>query len=216
MFISILNIEYRHRKPSPEYLKAVTVLFYSNIPEIKRNNKIIQASIQKYATGTIIAKTKRFSVVLTNAHVLKNKEMKVVIGKNKYDVFIIRIYPKIDLATAVVLGDLKNKQSIKGISLNSLLFSEKVYSMGNYKGYGYFYTEGNYSGSFPNGKINGELFNLPGSYGCSGSGIFNKDGKLVGIFTAVPYIGNSGIIDTNKSFSIGVYEINRVIKNLLK
>lgn len=78
-------------------------------------------------------------------------------------------------------NELRNKIVVKGFS--TVEIQESVFSVGNYLGFNYIYTEGTKAGYQPDGE---ELFNLPCTYGCSGSGIFNASGELVSVL----YAGN--------------------------
>lgn len=163
-----------NKKPSYEYLKSVTV----------RVLHMVDEENDKYGTGTgsVVKITEDFTYILTNRHVAPidsgtiyverdNKRYKAEVLKNGVirDLSLIRVTGKIQ-GTTVIKGLAKTKEQ------------DKVYSVGMYLGYYNIYTEGTVAGW----EEDDRLMNLPCLYGCSGSGVFDKDGNMV----AVVFAGN--------------------------
>jgi len=161
---------------SYDYLKSVTVRIIQKTEEVTF-----------IGTGSIVKITDDYTYILTNKHVapMKNRDNIYVIDEylNKIKAEVCSNSAIVDLSLIRVKGLIENKQAIT--SIQSLKHSDKVYSVGMYLGYYYIYTEGTLAGFDRNDNY---IMNLPGSGGCSGSGIFNSSGDLVAVIFAASYI----------------------------
>ena len=161
---------------SYDYLKSVTVRIIQKTEEVTF-----------IGTGSIVKITDDYTYILTNKHVapMKNRDNIYVIDEylNKIKAEVCSNSAIVDLSLIRVKGLIENKQAIT--SIQSLKHSDKVYSVGMYLGYYYIYTEGTVAGFDRNDNY---IMNLPGSGGCSGSGIFNSSGDLVAVIFAASYI----------------------------
>ncbi len=187
-----LNIQ----RPTYEYLCSVTVPI------------IGQKGSEKWmGTGVIIKITEKYTYIITNNHVAPNDadriqviDMKVVDAENVKNDGIVA-----DLAIIRVPGKLNNRQEVNGYSIGYP--QDKIYSVGMYLGLPYIYTEGTFAG-YQGSDV---LVNMPSLFGCSGSGIFDKDGNLI----ALLYAGNqSGFMamDTAKAICVPIQDILHFIE----
>jgi S1-C subfamily serine protease len=181
------------KKPSFEYLKSVTV----RVLEIMDKGKI------GTGTGTIVKVTDDYTYILTNAHMAPTVDSVVMVQKDGilYKTEIIKIAMVRDLALLRVTGKIPNTNVVKGFA--KAYEQDRVYSVGMYLGLQDIYTEGTVAGW----EAEDQVMNLPSLNGCSGSGVFDKDGNLV----AVVFAGNAYnffAVDTAKAVCvpfIGVY-----------
>ena len=161
---------------SYDYLKSMTVRIIQKTEEVTF-----------IGTGSIVKITDDYTYILTNKHVapMKNRDNIYVIDEylNKIKAEVCSNSAIVDLSLIRVKGLIENKQAIT--SIQSLKHSDKVYSVGMYLGYYYIYTEGTLAGFDINDNY---IMNLPGSGGCSGSGVFNVSGDLVAVIFAASYI----------------------------
>jgi len=90
-----------------------------------------------------------------------------------------------------------------------------VYSVGHYLGSPFIYTEGTFAGY----RGSYDVYNIPCAPGCSGSGIYGNDGKLVGLIFGASVIENRGglgaQIDTAKVLAVPLAVIRLFLKNLV-
>lgn len=204
------------KKPTYDYLSSVTVYLFHPFEEKQQGQKWKGM----VGTGTIVAKKEGYNYILTNKHVcnykMKNK-CYLVNGTDKSQWIILdyikETQSKYDLALWRTRSELPGKRVIKGLA--TAYPQNPVYSVGHYLGYPFIYTEGTYAGL----EEDFGIYNLPCSGGCSGSGIFNKDGKLVGMVFASNVIFNRGLFssqtDTAKSLAINSDVIRLFLGNLL-
>lgn len=207
-------------RPSYEYLSSVTVYMVNPMGDIK--DPEVQAG---RATGTIVAIKNNEAYILTNHHVCQaeadNCYMSLT-GKNLPKGLIKLTFVKsgdydknIDLelwkVDASLIGD---KQVIKGIRANKI--ADKVFSVGHYLGKPFIYTEGVKAGE----DNDGDIYNLPCVFGCSGSGIFNEDGEMVAVLyaghivpTTLPFIGS---FDTAKAIAVNYDNIKEFLKGIIE
>jgi len=207
------------KRPSYDYLKSVTVYMVHLMEDINQSN----ANAGR-ATGIIVSIQNNVAYILTNHHVcesdndncymslsgdvkksdlIKLEYVKTGDWKNGHDLELWRV-------DSVLL---KDKTQIKGLS--SIGIAERVYSVGNYLGFPYIYTEGTVAGYDPGGQ----LFNMPCVFGCSGSGIFNSDGLMVavlyaghGIPTSISVISS---FDTSKVIAVDYYNVRAFLKGVI-
>lgn len=170
----ILPICSNETKPSYEYLKSITV-------EIRG---FVNEDNQWLGTGTIVKVDKKYTYILTNAHVAgkgeKVKDIYVRNGEALVSVEIIKYHPYLDLAILKYEGQLQNKIAVKGFDKAQI--TDKVYIVGHHLGMMYIYGEGviaGYDGLYT-------IIQMPIAPGNSGSAVINSDGKLV----AVVFAGN--------------------------
>lgn len=161
-------------EPSYEYLKSVTI--YMLRKDTEEDGAV--------GTGIYLVNQKGYAYILTNRHVCGDDAVDkcyAVFKEGNIKLFpvAVSINEKVDLALWRTSEELPEKNPIKGVGTN-LKIKDKVYSVGNYLAIPYVYTEGNVSLIMENST----LFNLPCAPGCSGSGVFNKDGYLVGVIYA--------------------------------
>lgn len=159
-----------------DYLQKVTVILKQTVLSEEG-----QSIGEITGTGIIFKMTYNHTYVLTNAHVAGNgKKLYTIDVKNK------RIYGKLvsqhdtmDLAIVSFPTKLAGKKQIKGIKYP--IPGEKVYTMGQHLGRLYIYGEGLYSGI----DSDHDVYQLPVAWGCSGSGVFDKNGNLLGLIDSV-------------------------------
>ena len=164
-------------KPTYEEMKSSTVYI------VQQKKDSHEGSV---GTGVIVKQEYIDTYILTNKHVCNedNKgECFVEIYKHGNFLKIPLTFVKqeksdYDLAIWKTSEFLPNKTEIKG--LKEAFPQDKVYSVGNYLGFRYIYTEGTFAGY--QGKY--IMLNMPCVYGCSGSAVFNKDGYLIGLVFA--------------------------------
>ena len=212
---SIIN--YRNRpiqngKPTYTYLKSMSV-------RIECQNFFLEW----IGTGIIIKITDDFTYILTNKHVapkgigqigyLNN----VVIDEKEYTFEIIKNDEKYDLSLIRIVGYIPNKRAIKGIKTASI--QDNIYSVGEYRGLKNIYTQGTLSGYYIDSENNNSLIgNIPCAGGCSGSGVFDKDGYLVALIYAgfIKEIAKDIFqFDNSKSILIPSYTIKAFLEGVI-
>lgn len=186
-------------KPSVEYLKSVTVYIFN----FDKDN----LEFGSVGTGVVVEKKNGYYYILTNAHVCDDNSegfcSVVVDGRNiLLDKVKVSQNPFVDLSLWKTNQEI-NKNKIKGISDN-LKIGNNYFSLGNYRAFPFVYTEGTYVGNI----LGWIAFNMPIAGGCSGSGIFNKEGYLVGII----HSGTSKE-DSTKAIAMASDAIKQFISN---
>jgi len=167
-------------------------------------------------TGVIVKQDYFNTYILTNKHVCNEKHQNsCTIEIFKHDnivsiplTFIKQAKNGVDMALWKTSAILPNKQAIKG--LHKAYPQDKVYSVGNYLGFPYIYTEGTFAGY--EGKSS--VVNLPCVYGCSGSPVFDKEGCLIGLVYAVNKIGQYQV-DTTKSIIVPYEELRLFLRGVI-
>lgn len=195
------NLNALQKKPSYKYLKSVTVRIFQRICD----------DYGKIGTGTIIKITDDYTYILTNKHVapINNKDnIYIVLGNKRIKAEVVKNSQFVDLSLIRVFGKLDNKNAINGISKSYP--SDKVYSVGMYLGNYYIYTDGTFAG-YQNTKV---LINAPSSFGCSGSGVFNKDGNLIAVIFATNILK---FLDTDsaKAVCVSIESINLFLYGII-
>lgn len=177
-------------KPSYDYLKSVTVKLsgcFSKCVESYDGSVDCGKSSCWTGTGIVIKIDKKYTYILTNAHVAgKNKEnisLFVNNGNKELPIEIVKYHNNLDLAVVKLKGTLKNKRAIKGISVAKP--QDAVYLVGHHLGRSYIYGEGVFAG------YDGisDIIQIPCAFGNSGSGVFDKNGKLIAVVYAINRVG---------------------------
>lgn len=181
------------KQPSYDYLKSVTVYIEGT-----------STKEQWGGTGIIIKSGIFNTYILTNAHMVgKNKENVTLYVENVYGLkmaTIVKIHDKLDLALIKINGELEGKRAIKGISIR-IRPQDKVYLVGQHLGRKYVYGEGVFAG-YDGIK---DIIQIPVLYGNSGSGVFDKNGRLVSLIFA---INTFGFFDVDCSHGLGINSLN--------
>lgn len=138
----------------------------------------ILGKAQSFGSGVIVEK----GVVATNAHVVKNSSaIRVVSQKMEYAATILHLDSERDVCTLSVAG-LKGEQARKG-KTKSLKIGERVYVIGAPQGLELTLSDGLISGLRP--VPGGQYLQItaPISPGSSGGGLFDSQGRLIGLPT---------------------------------
>lgn len=206
------------KKPTYEELKShsVFIIGCSN-KDLKVKNANFRIEDEEGfcwgGTGSVIKITDNHTYILTNNHVAGKEEENVKLyienGKEKIAAEVVRFHDIADMAVIRIQGKLDNKTAIPGIATVDI--QDKVYVVGNPLAVKNVYTEGVMVGY----EDNDMLLQLPCIFGNSGSGIFNKDGNLVGLVYALEnYPGFLGIPMARITHTLAVD--NKDIKRFLK
>lgn len=211
-FLSIHQVvSQMHRKPSYEYLKSVTVYVIGKVIEFKPklNSDVIVISFSNgklkdektgswCGTGVIVKYDGKNTYVLTNRHVAggyQNKPVKICIKHNNkiIETQVFRLHDSQDLALLKIKGKIEGKQVIKGLAFP--VITEKIFTVGHSMARPFMYGEGVFSGTI----AMHDVYQLPCIGGQSGSGVFNKQGELLGLVYSVS--GNLGGWDVQWDFT---------------
>ncbi len=143
-------------------------------------------------TGVVIKVTNTETYILTNNHVAGKQENNPIIyvenEESKIEAEIVKYHDYLDIAVIKVKGQLIGKTPIPGIT--TVFIQDPVYVVGHPLAVKYVYSEGVVAGY----KGTSMLLQIPCIYGNSGSGVYNKDGKLAGlVFALEVYPGFAGI-----------------------
>lgn len=167
------------QRPTYKYLRSVTV-FIEAVSKVDQKHGWI-------GTGVIVKTISNTTYILTNRHVMDNDlehyDYYVFEGQEKYPLINIKLSKdeKVDLSLNKVESIIPGKQAVTGIS--DIQPQERVYMVGQNLGRPFLYGEGFVAGFDP--SENFELvIGVPSGPGNSGSGVINKDGKLVGLLYA--------------------------------
>lgn len=217
-------------KPTYKYLRSVTVFietkkkdFMDEITEkiIKIAPDLIHLNDNKIqpdgaGTGVIVKIDKEYTYILTNKHVARgllpdNKEGSKIllmiseVQKNRQRAELVQFHPTEDLALIRIKGKINNKQVINGIAYPNI--AEKVYSVGQSLWRPYTYSEGVFSGTI----LYHDVYELSIMPGCSGSGVFNKYGELLGLVYSFAN-SNNGIKDICHSNAVKAIYIKQFLQ----
>ena len=203
------GISYLLQKPSYTYLKSITVKIIARnvnadtLPDGKKG---------WMGTGVIIAIDKDFTYILTCRHVVGESDSPydptkyhyyIKDGNDKYTFTPIKVSKdeNVDLALIRINGHIDGKRAVRGFG--DVSEQDPVYMVGMDLGRPFFYSEGTVAGFDDN---NGDelVVGMPSGPGNSGSGIINKDGKLVGILYAGSIIDQEGIDELDISHGLCV------------
>lgn len=143
-------------------------------------------------TGVVIKITDTETYILTNNHVAGKTETNPIIyvenEQEKVQAEIVKYHDYLDIAVIKVNKKLTNKVAIPGIT--SVFIQDPVYVVGHPLAVKYVYSEGVVAGY----RGVSMLLQIPCIYGNSGSGVYNKNGQLVGLVYALEvYPGAVGI-----------------------
>lgn len=205
--LNIIEFKIEMVRPSYDYLESVTLYILNRYSEEKGS----------VGTGVIVKQDLDFTYIITNKHVcdkLDTDSCNIKIYKHGHYVeipltFVRQTESKNDLSLWKTAEYLPGKEAIKG--LGKVSKSDKVYSVGNYLGFKYIYTEGTFAGYSDEDEL---IFNLPCSKGCSGSGVYDKDGNLVSIIFATHFI-NLFQTETAKMIGVPSETIRLFLRNLI-
>lgn len=196
------QIKKENKKLSYEYLKKVSVRIAG-----KKNPTDIMGWL---GTGIIVKITEDFTYILTNKHVAPiGANIYVHENNTYYNVEVLKNSAFQDLSIVRFNGKLSGKKVIRGFANHKI--QEKIYSVGMYLTNYYIYTEGTVAGISNDKKL---LVNLPSAPGCSGSGIFNSKGEVVGLLYAGYVIGIFSP-DTSKALCVPSSAIKVFLRELL-
>lgn len=196
----------KETKPSYEKLKAVTVRMKCYLDETLTKGWV--------GTGTIVKVTEDFTYVLTNKHVAPKNSKYLYIIKNgkQYKAEVLKVGVTRDLSLVRMVGKIPNTSVIKG--LKKVKEQDKVYSVGMYLGFQDIYTEGTVAGWWGR-DAESRLMNMPCLNGCSGSGVFDKDGNLVAVVYAGSVYNMFGGFDTAKAICVPFIAIYTFLEEIL-
>lgn len=197
----ILNVQ----KPSYDYLKSVTVYIVGcseKSPELL-SYPIGEEGMCWGGTGVVVKVTDTETFILTNNHVAGKTTVNPILfvenEQQKVPAQIVKYHDYLDIAIIKVNGKLKDKAQIKG--LGTVAIQDAVYVVGNPLGNKFVYSEGVFAGY----SGISDLLQIPCIYGNSGSGVFNKEGKLVAVVYALQmYPGFLGIPEAQITHSLAV------------
>ena len=197
------NVAPKEEKPSFEYIQSVTVRILNIID--KETNK------GSVGTGTIVKITEDFTYILTNKHVAPKGSNLLYVIKNekKYKAEVLKNGLIRDLSLIRIVGKIPDTNVVKGFSKTKE--QNKVYSVGMYLGAYDIYTEGTVAGW----KADSRLMNLPCLFGCSGSGVFDKDGNMVAVVFAGSVYSMFGGFDTAKAICVPYIGIVAFLEEIL-
>jgi len=205
-----LDLLTKSRKPSFDYLKAVTVM-------IKCQSETSQRHIKWLGTGVVVKVTENFTYVLTNKHVAgvgrPKVEINIVTSTQTKQATVVKFHEYYDLALMRVEGKLEGKLPVKGISFSKP--QEKVYLVGHHLGRKYLYGEGVFAGYDRLYSV----VQIPCLFGSSGSGVFDKDGNLISLIFAVtvqPIGGVFPVVDVAHGIAIDGISIKIFLKEYLE
>lgn len=185
------------QKPSYEYLKSITVYILALEKADPKHGWI--------GTGVIVRMTDNATYIVTNRHVSpgdNEHDFYVLDGHSKYKLVNIKVSSdeRIDLSLNKVEVALPDKRAVIGLADTKA--QENVYMVGHNLGRPFLYAEGTVSGF----DITDENFDLvigmPSGPGNSGSGVINKDGKLVGLLYAGSLISEGMVYQMDTSHGL--------------
>lgn len=204
----------RLKKPSYDYLKSVTV--YMVTPQDIIVGTSVKGQKASVGTGTIVKQRDGYSYILTNKHIcdVENKDLcYIALGAEPDNLvkleYVDRVEADYDLSLWRTNKKLPGKRAIKGLS--TVFRQERIFSVGNYLGSPFVYTEGTYGGK----RDNDDILNASCAFGCSGSGVFNSDGELVSVVFAGSQIGVFQV-ETAKILGVSSDVIRLFLKDLLE
>lgn len=205
LFIVSKQLIDENKKPSYDYLKSVTVRIMGKDKE--------QRDMAWMGTGTVVKVTKYHTYILTNKHVAPKGAYIAILSENNDELATARVIANakdVDLSLILVKGQLEGKQAIRGFG--NITYQEKAYSVGMYLSCNYIYSEGTYAGSiqFSDEKRESMIINLPSAPGCSGSGVFNKHGEMIGVLYAGAMV-NMFQSDTAKAICIKIEDVKEFL-----
>jgi hypothetical protein len=211
-------VEFEILKPSYEDLKSHTVFIIGCSGDIDVSEKLSNFPIGDdgtcwSGTGVVVKITDDETYLLSNNHVFgkgtDNPIIYVENGESKVQLELVAYHQYADVAVMKMKGKLEGKTALTKIS--SVNIQDEVFVVGHPLGVKYVYTTG-YMAGYEGISM---LLQLPCIYGSSGSGIWDKDGNLVGlVFALETYRGFAGIPEARITHTLAVDSIT--IKFFLK
>jgi len=209
-------------KPSYETLKSRTVFIRGctkeNPEELSLLLPVIKDDENGFCwggTGVVIKITEDETYILSNAHVIGRNTVKPTIfientnESDRIQAEIIKYHPYDDLAVVKIRGHLKDKTALTKIT--SIKIQDPIYIVGHPLAVRFIYTEGVMAGYVDSSL----LIQAPCIYGNSGSGLWDKDGNLVGLVYALQmFNGFLGIPMPQITHAVAVNDI--AIQQFLK
>jgi S1-C subfamily serine protease len=200
-------------KPTYDELKSHTVFIIGcsgktlNDKSLKSPINIEDDGVCWSGTGAIIKVTDTETYVLTNNHVVGKDEKNVILyvenEQQHIQATVVKYHDFVDAAVMKFQGHLKGKTPITGIATPNI--QDPVYVVGNPLGVRNVYSEGVVAGV----EDASMLLQIPCIYGNSGSGVFDKDGNLVGLIYALEtYRGFMGIPEARITHALAVDSID--------
>jgi S1-C subfamily serine protease len=160
-------------------------------------------------TGVVIKTGYNETYILTNNHVSGKgeKDVKLYVENDKthrlVKAVIVAQHKTVDAAVIKIYATLPGKKAITGIATANV--QDAVFVVGNPLGVRDVYSEGVVAGY----EDTSMLLQMPCIYGNSGSGVFNMDGKLVGlVFALEMYHGFLGIPEARITHSLVVDSVS--------
>ena len=200
---SLEEVQAKEEKPSFTYIQSMVVRILNIIDEKSGDGAI--------GTGTIVKITEDYTYILTNNHVAPKGSKFILVEKDlkRYTAEVVKNGVARDLSLIRIVGKIKGAVAIKG--LRKIKEQDKVYSVGMYLGEYNIYTEGTVAGW----RGDSRLLNMPCLYGCSGSGVFDKDGYMVAIVYAVSQYTMFGGVDTAEAICVPYIGILTFLEEIL-
>jgi Trypsin-like peptidase domain len=205
-------------KPEYNTLKSHTVFIIGCSGDIDASEKLSNFPIGEdgmcWSGTAVVAKvTDDETYLLSNNHVFgkgtDNPIIYVENGESKVQLELVAYHQYADVAVMKMKGKLEGKTPLTKIS--SVSIQDEVFVVGHPLGVKYVYTTG-YMAGYEGISM---LLQLPCIYGSSGSGIWDKDGNLVGlVFALETYKGFAGIPEARITHILAVDSIT--IKFFLK
>jgi S1-C subfamily serine protease len=207
------NLIVKKNKPTYSELKSHTVFIIGCSGKKLAKNKITSPiNIEDdgmcwSGTGVIIKITETETYILTNNHVVGKEENDVILyvenGQQNIQATLVKYHSYVDAAVIKIESKLEGKSPILRIATPNI--QDPVYMVGHPLGVRNVYSEGVVAGV----EDNSMLLQLPCIYGNSGSGIFDKDGNLVGLIYALEtYRGFIGIPEARITHALAVDSID--------
>jgi len=157
-------------------------------------------------SGVLIDENEDYSFVLSAKHCTHPTDLEVRVENNKVNLIVASVDD--DLVYLIVRGRIPNKTPVKFAKYEAYI-GEKIYHVG-YPNWLEYRTEGVVAK-----KLNDYHFAIMSVMsGCSGGGIFNKDGELVGILWGSMRLGPGGLF--SKGVKASIYEPLSDVKKFLK
>lgn len=177
------SIEKERSKPSYSYLKSVTVIIHGEKAIYNEFSQVQEVSWM--GTGVVYKICADTMYILTNEHVAPKSD--------NINIYVYNDITDTRIPAKVIATDKQNDISLIVIKNNNLVFKrsiygigedgnvgDKVYVVGHHLGSFYQYDEGIYS------LVDTEdILQLPTMFGNSGSGVFDKNGMLIGLCSKI-------------------------------
>lgn len=214
---SQVTIEEYNNKPTYAYLRSVSLYLFHQ--QVSIDDKV-SGSV---GTGVIVSRNNGYFYILTNKHICANDDENCYVvtdgdlkfGKKLKLTYVASAEDKdIDLELwKIEESQLPDKQEIKRVKQSYP--QDRIYNVGNYLGFPFIYSEGTNAGM----ETIYDLYNLSCAPGCSGSGVFNQKGELVGLIfagnpipTTFPLINS---FDTSKVIAVSATDIKDFLDEVL-